>query len=85
MPIILALPTAIGSRPKTVVKVVMRMGRKRCVPASTRASKRSTPLARRRLAISMSTMALLTTTPTRITVPMPESISNGVFVKYSVQ
>ena len=59
-----------GRRPRTVVMVDMRMGRRRTCPAFTRASSRAYPSSlRRTFTKSTRTMALFTTMPTSITIP----------------
>ena len=63
-------PSAIGVNPSTVVTVVMMMGRRRTLPASSIASRRARPCRRIRLMKSTLTIASFTTMPTRITMPI---------------
>src|SRR5690606_13601616 len=64
------MPSAIGSRPSTVVTVVIRIGRRRARPASRIASRVGTPRSRAWRMKSTFTIASLTTMPTRITRPI---------------
>ena len=63
-------PIAIGSSPRMVVAVVIRIGRMRRRPASTRASSRDIPSERSMFTASIRTMAFLTTIPASITAPI---------------
>ena len=45
------MPTAVGTRPSTVVSVVIRMGRRRVGAAKTRASRAPSPCSRRRMLV----------------------------------
>jgi len=61
---------AIGTSPRMVVRVVMRMGRRRRCPAERTASNLPIPFLLRRLIASMRTIELLTTIPASMTEPI---------------
>jgi len=58
-----ASPIASGSRPSSVVRTVIRIGRRRSRPACRIASCRGSPAWRRSMTCAISTMPMLTTTP----------------------
>ncbi len=64
------MPSASGKSPPIAASVVMTIGRKRVLPATTSASSTLAPSARRRFATSMSKMPFFTTTPTKSNRPM---------------
>ena len=77
------MPSARGNSPKTVVTVVIRIGRRRWGAAVRMALSRSIPAAVRIwLAVSTMMMALLTTIPTRRTAPTTTVIPIAVWVIY---
>ena len=65
-----ASPMASGNIASSVVRVVIRMGRKRSRPAWMMAALRYMPLARRLFMCATSTMPMFTTTPIRIMIPI---------------
>ena len=71
-------PSASGSRPRIVVSAVISTGRKRIRTASTMASRAAMPSARRRLMQSISTMPLLTTTPTSMIMPTMDTMLTSI-------
>ena len=74
-------PSASGNSPSTVVSVVMRIGRKRRVPASRIARSSGSPSRRSRLAVSTSRIALFTTIPASMMQPMKDCMLKVVFVR----
>ena len=60
--------------PKIMASVVIKIGRKRTLAASSRAALRSTPSARARMAKSTNKMAFLVTRPISMMTPMIENI-----------
>ena len=63
-------PSAVGSRPMTVARLVIAIGMKRVRAAATTASSLSAPSLKRRLASSISRMPFETAMPTTIRTPM---------------
>ena len=61
----------------TVVAVVIKIGRNRSFPAFSMATSNSKPSARRRLTVSTSTIALLTTTPDNTITPISTTTEIG--------
>ncbi len=71
-------PRAIGSRAKIVARAVIRIGRSRCRPPSRTASTTPYPWARYWLIRSISTIALVTTMPISISMPIIAGTPIGV-------
>ena len=76
-------PIAIGVSAPIVAAAVIRIGRSRCRPPSAIASARPIPCFRYWLIRSMSTIALVTTTPTSISAPISAATPIGVPVASS--
>ena len=69
----LPMAIAMGSTPSNVVSVVMMIGRRRARAASTIASRTASPCRRSLLIRSITTIALLSTIPTRMMIPISPS------------
>ena len=67
---------ASGTMPKIIARVVIRIGRSRTLAASSRASLRSMPSSRARIAKSTSKIAFLVTSPISMMTPMTENIDS---------
>ncbi len=76
-------PSAIGSSAKIVARAVIRIGRSRCLPPSTTASTTGRPCLRYWLMRSISTIALVTTMPMSISMPIIAGTPMGVPVATS--
>jgi hypothetical protein len=79
------IPSAIGSSPSMVVSLVIRMGRRRILPASMMASRFDRPRSRAWLTASISTIDWLTTIPASMMSPMYATTLTVVPVIHNAQ